>query len=450
VTAQAVERHRSAARHAFVPRGACLAALRSHDAEVLLSGPAGTGKSRAILEKVHLTCLVNPRTRCLIVRKTLASLSSTALVTWREHVVREALGAGLINFYGGSAEEPPQYRYPNGSRVMVGGMDKPTKIMSSEYDLIYVQEAIELTEADWDALSSRLRNGKLSYDQLIADTNPDTPTHWIKGRASRGDLRILESRHTDNPVLFDDAGRLTERGGAYMARLNRLTGVRRARLKDGAWVAAEGVIFEQFDAAVHLLDRFEIPAHWPRYWSVDFGFVHPFVLQCWAVDDDGRIYLYREIYMSHRRVDQHAEAILAEVTDEDGEWIEPRPTAVVCDHDAEGRATLEDRLGMSVLAADKRVTEGIQAVQRRLEPADDGRPRMFFLRDSVVERDQELVDALKPTSTIEEIPGYVWDTGGGKKPKEAPLKVEDDGCDAARYLTMELDQGFGGGFRWLS
>jgi hypothetical protein len=43
---------------------------------------------------------------------------------------------------------------------MIGGMDKPTKIMSSEYDFIYVQEAIELTETDWENLTTRLRNGR--------------------------------------------------------------------------------------------------------------------------------------------------------------------------------------------------------------------------------------------------------------------------------------------------
>ena len=40
------------------------------------------------------------------------------------------------------------YHYPNGSEVVVGGLDKPSKVMSTEYDLVYVQEAIELFEND--------------------------------------------------------------------------------------------------------------------------------------------------------------------------------------------------------------------------------------------------------------------------------------------------------------
>ena len=427
--------------HRYQARGACLAVMSCREPEVLLSGPAGTGKSRACLEKVHAACLLTPGVRALLVRKTLVSLTSTALVTWREHVAVDSLSAGLCRYYGGSTEEPAQYVFVNGSRVMLGGMDRATKIMSSEYDLIYVQEAIELTEHDWDMLSTRLRNGRLGVQQILADTNPDVPTHWLPARAARGDLRMLESRHADNPILIGEDGIPTPRGQAYLARLDRLTGVRRARLKDGKWVAAEGQIYETWDACVHLVDSFKIPPHWPRYWAVDFGFVHPFVLQCWAVDGDGRAYLYREIYQTRRRVDEHAARILAEVTGEDGVWTEPRPTSVVCDHDAEGRATLEHALGLSTTAADKRVLEGIQAVQRRLAVEDDGRPRLFVLRDARIDQDHDLVEAGKPTSTVEEFPGYVWDLGGGRKAREAPVKEEDDGMDALRYLVMELDEG---------
>jgi len=404
-----------------------------------------------------MACAMTPRVRALIIRKTQVSMTSTALVTWREHVIPDELSSGIIRYYGGSMVEPAQYIYPHGSRVMLGGMDKPTKIMSSEYDLIYVQEAIELTEADWDALSTRLRNGRLSYQQLIADTNPDKPTHWIKARAHRGDVTMLESRHSDNPILVGEDGQYTERGAQYLGRLDKLTGVRHARLRKGLWVAAEGVIYEEYDESVHLIDRFDIPKEWDRIWSVDFGFTHPFVLQCWAIDPDGRMYLYREIYHTRRRVDRHARDILAVVTDPESrtaadgtevpparwEWIEPRPSAIICDHDAESRATLSEVIGMPTRPADKRVTEGLQEMQRWLQVADDGRPRMSFMRDSVIETDQELREARAPASTVEEITGYVWD-----ERKEAPVKNEDDGMDTARYAVMSRRR-HGVSVRWL-
>lgn len=448
--------------HEYSPRGSCLEIFSRQDLEILLSGPAGTGKSMACLEKLHLICLTIPRVRGLIVRKTQASMTSTALVTWREKVAGEAIEAGVVDYYGGSQQEPAQYRYPNGSKIMLGGMDNPTKIMSSDYDLIYVQEAIELSEADWDALSSRLRNGRLHYQQLFGDTNPDAPEHWIKQREGRGDLTILESRHSDNPILVDDEGGETERGAAYLARLKRLTGVRKSRLLLGLWVSAEGAIYEEYDPAVHLIDRFEIPEDWPRYWAVDFGFVHPFVLQCWAVDPDGRMYLYRELYGTRRRVEQWARDIMREVTDPaswtdangndvdplEWVWTEPQPDRIVADHDAEGRDTLESKIGMGTVAADKRVIDGIQAVQGRLAAEDDGKPRIFFMRDSVVRRDPELVEARRPTCTTEEFGGYVWDLGAGRRPREQPRKIEDDGMDAVRYMVMELNRG-GVNVRWM-
>ncbi|MFD8075819.1 phage terminase large subunit [Streptomyces sp. NPDC059718] len=460
--------------HVYEPRGAARALFDCREPEVLLSGPAGTGKSRACLEKLHTMALVNGGMRGLIVRKTRESLGSTALVTWREHVAKEALATGLVQFYGGSAEEPPQYRYTNGSRIMIGGMDKPTKIMSSEYDVAYVQEAIELTTTDWENITTRLRNGKVSFQQLMADCNPDIPTHWLKQRCDKGATRMLHCRHEDNPRLFRPDGALTLEGQAYIGTLDRLTGVRKQRLRHGQWVAAEGLIYEGWDEAKHLLDRFDIPDSWTRWWSVDFGYTNPFVLQCWAEDPDGRLYLYREIYCTKRLVEDHAKAILREVrrcadcckSKARGhdchtceacrlEWTEPKPRAIICDHDAEDRATLQKHLGMSTVPAKKSVSDGLQAGQTRLKLADDGKPRLYILRDSLVEKDKALEASKRPTCTVEEIVGYVWDKGTAKAqadekpPKEQPLKENDHGCDCMRYVVAERDLGGRPRLRWV-
>src|SRR5690554_4449947 len=128
--------------HRFEPRGAIKQLFESRHPEVLVSGPAGTGKSRGCLEKLHMMMLVNPGARGLIVRKTLASLSSTALVTFREHVAREALDTGIVSFYGGSAQEPPQYRHANGSGSGIRGMDKGKKLISAADDAPVGQGAI--------------------------------------------------------------------------------------------------------------------------------------------------------------------------------------------------------------------------------------------------------------------------------------------------------------------
>lgn len=440
--------------HVYLPRGGCRTAYLARVPELLLAGPAGTGKSRALLERLHLMAVKYPGMRGLIVRKTLASLATTALDTWRKAVTPEAQAAGAVTYYGGSRVEPAQYKYSNGSAIMIGGMDKPTKIMSSEYDVIFVQEAIELDITDWESLTTRLRNGVVPYQLIMADTNPDAPTHWLKKRCDEGKTFLIESLHEDNPMLFATDGTVTEKGASYISKLDSLTGVRFMRLRKGMWVAAEGVIFEEYNATQHLVPRFRPPQEWPRYWSVDFGYTNPFVLQCWAKDHDGRLWMYREIYRTKRLVEDHAEDILDIVApkDERGErvWKEPQPQAIICDHDAEDRATLERHLGMGTVAAVKSVSDGLQAVASRLKLAGDGQPRIRWMRDVTVHVDQDLRDAGKPSCTIEEIPAYVW----AKKPhsddeKEEPLKENDHGCDGTRYQVMFHDGGINPQIRWM-
>lgn len=427
---------RNAARRAdirrnYQPRGYAADIQHLTNPEIVLSGPAGTGKSRANLEKINRLAWDYPGLRALIVRKTRASLTHSALYTFEAHV----LGPGNPIAEGPQRQFRQQYIYPNGSEVVIGGLDKATRIMSTEYDIIFVQEAIELTVDDWESLTTRLRSGILPYQQLIGDTNPAQPTHWLKRRANGGATLMLDTRHEDNPRLWDiEQAVWTAEGEAYIAKLDALTGHRKARLRYGKWVQAEGVVYESYEPSKHLIDRFEIPTEWRRFRVIDFGYTNPFVCQWWAVDGDGRMYLYREIYMSQRLVEDHAVQIRAYSANEHIE-------ATVADHDAEDRATLE-RHGITTQPAIKEVTSGIQAVQERLKVAGDGKPRLFLMRDALIEADEGLLESIKPTSTAEEIEGYMWEKSQeGKAAKEAPHKVDDHGMDAMRYAVMYLDAG---------
>lgn len=423
----------------YEARGAARKLLEDRSPEVVISGAAGTGKSLAALTKLFLACLMTPRIRCLIARKTAVTLSSTTLVSFDKKVAAEALASRIVYWFGGSAREPAGYRFKNGSVIVVGGLDNATKIMSSEYDLIFVDEATELTLSDWEMLGTRLRNNILSFQQQIAACNPVAPSHWIKTRSDEGPLRMLTSVHQDNPAYFTEDGRETPLGTRYLAQLGALTGVRRLRLLSGIWAAAEGLVYENWDPAVHLVAPFTPPPDWQRWWSVDFGFTNPMVVQFWAEDNDGRLYLYRELYQSKQLVEDVAKECLSLVTDKDGVWTEPQPRSIICDHDAEDRATFEKHLGLPTVAAKKGKTSGIQAVDARLKLQGDGYPRLYIARNATVSRDPVLKELGKPTSTEDEIQGYVWDTRNGRATKEEPVKEDDHGMDALRYMVAERD-----------
>ncbi len=418
----------------YLPRGAAWKLLHLQAPEVVVSGPAGTGKSVACLAKLHLCCDNIPNCRALIVRQTRASLTESALVSFENFVVPSDHPC----LRGPSRGMRRAYHYPNGSTIALGGLDKPGKVMSSEFDLVYVQEAIELKEEAWEALTTRLRNGVLPYQQLLGDTNPDRPTHWLKKRCDSGRTLLLESRHEDNPRLWDADGKAwldfarRADGTGYLDRLDALTGPRKARLRHGRWVQAEGLVYEDWDAAIHVIDAFPIPADWPRYWAIDFGFTNPLVVQWWAVDPDGRLYLYREYCRTQTLVEDAARAVRALSANE------PPPRAVVCDHDAEGRSTFTRHAGVSTQAANKKIREGIQELAARLRPAADGKPRLFVLRDALLSRDPMLAEKGLPTGLAQEIDGYVWDTSANRKHGEEPVDRDNHSLDAARYMAMHL------------
>jgi PBSX family phage terminase large subunit len=414
----------------FLPRGAAVDLLDDNvSAEVLLSGPAGTGKTRACLEKVNRICEQYPRCRVLMVRKTRRSLTQSAMVTFREKVLLQGSG---VQFHTTDQE----YRYPNQSRIVVAGLDKPDKVMSAEYDLAYVNEATDLTEDDWEKVTTRLRNGVVPFQQMIADCNPQGPRHWLRQRCLRGDTLMLESRHEDNPEYWDpQSGRWTPLGEKYIAKL---TGARKQRLRYGIWAASEGMVYEEWDPRVHVVDRYEVPLEWRRFRTIDFGYNNPFVCQWWALTPDGVLVRYREIYVTGRLVQDLGPRI---VELSEGERIE----ATICDHDAEDRATLE-RLRIRNVKARKNVSAGIQALANRLKPGAKG-PRIVFMRDSLVApaegaqiRDPVLDEAKKPCCSEEEPEGYVWQRNSdGTWSKERPVDEDNHGMDAARYMVAHLD-----------
>ncbi|MFJ6066570.1 phage terminase large subunit [Streptomyces tendae] len=430
----------------YEPRGGAKTLLSARDQEITIAGPAGTGKSLAMLQKAFYTSLMVPNCRSLIVRQTHASLTGSTLVTFEQQVAPAALAEGVVKWFGGSPRKPAAYQFANGSEILVGGLDRPEKFLSTEFSRIYVDEATQISLKALETLITRLRGNAATYRQIILACNPDHPKHWIKQRCDDGSMRMILSLHRDNPLYVHTDGTLTERGVDYMAKLDALTGVRRLRYRDGIWAAAEGLVYEGWQDAAHVIDPFGIPAEWTRWVTVDFGFTNPFVAQLWCEDPDGRLYLVREWVRTRMLVEDHATVIRDRLL-----AGHPRPRAIITDHDAEDRATLERKLGMGTQAAHKTVSDGIQAFGARLRPQGDGRPRLFVFRDALLERDPEMDAAAAPIGLAEEVLGYVWAVKPGNAGglKEEPVKLNDHSADAARYMVAARDLGGRPRVRWL-
>jgi phage terminase large subunit len=427
--------------------------------ECILEGPYETGKTRACLEKLNALLGKYKNARALMVRGTYSSLVNSAVITYEQKVLPYPPGHRRCGVEKLGKSKPELYIYPNGSVIVLGGLDNPDKFLSAEFDFVYINQAEEIPLDAYEKLVGRAtgRAGNAPYSQILSDCNPDVPTHWI---LSRDRLVRFKSRHEDNPTLYDQqTGELTAQGVISMEALDALTGVRYKRGRKGLWAGVEGMVYEEWSRDIHLIDRFEIPHSWRRIRVVDFGYTNPFVCLWIAIDEDERMYVYRQIYMSQRTVARHLVDIQIHSRGESYE-------TTICDHDAEDRATLAqhtiiddpplvERLsaagfavrnktvklqGINHQAADKRVTVGIEKMQQRLKVAGDGRPRFFVMRDSLIEVDEIIRHKFKPTTLEDEFPGYAWEQPKeGKAAKEEPGKVDDHGMDAVRYGAMYLD-----------
>lgn len=278
----------------YRPYGALRELFSSRDRELMLEGPADTGKSRGCLEKLHTAATKYPGMRGAIVRKARHTLTGTACVTFEKFVCPDGAARLWHN---------EEYRYPNKSKLVLVGMDDPGKSLSSEYDMVYIQEASELEEEDYEILTTRVtgRGAVMPYVQIIGDLNPVDPNFWLYQREARGHVRFLFVRHEDNPTITPER----------LAPLDALTGYRYKRLRLGLRVAAEGMYFDEWDPEKHICEPFTIPPDWTRWVAIDWGYDDPFCALWFARSPEPprRVYVYREIYARGLRETQQTDAI---------------------------------------------------------------------------------------------------------------------------------------------
>lgn len=179
-------------------------------------------------------------------------------------------------------------------------------------------------------------------------------------------------------------------------------------------------VYPGFDRSRHVVDV-EVGADWPRYWAVRLGYLGALVWQCWAQAPDGTLVLEHELYRSHTAAaDVAAEIVALQL---------PRAQILLCDALPDERRTFERALGRSAREPRAALGDGVQAVTRRLAEG-----RLLFAADALVGVDEQLARAARPTWTVDEAPGYVWDSE-----KEEPCHDLGPGLTCARWVVAHVD-----------
>lgn len=403
--------------------------------ELLYSGAFGAGKTRGLCLKAIYTALKYPGCRIALVRKTQKALKATTLVTLRKILPPE--------FVKEENKTDLTYTLINGSRIEGYGCDDEVRIRSLEVDDLYVDEITETTPEDWATLQFRVgRWGKKPRGQIAGATNPGTPAHYLyEWFFRRGLGRVIETETFDNRMLPPDV----------IARTKNFVGQFYDRFIRGRWIAMEGLVYEMFNPSVHVVDatleghkQHQIPREWLRYMGIDFGHNAPFVCLWAAEAPTGEVYVYREIYMSNRIVDDHAKQMLElrQTWPNDADPAHPFVEEwfnAWADHDP-GDAAVLSRNNVYTSPADKTRHTGIDTVKRYLALGPAGTPRLMFFRDMLVERDYRLLTEQRPTCLLEEIQSYQYvRSKDGSPQKDDAQKFNDHGLDALRYLVMGID-----------
>ena len=76
----------------------------------------------------------------------------------------------------------------------------------------------------------------------------------------------------------------------------------------GSWDVFAGQYFTEWSESIHVIAPFDIPSHWRRYVSLDYG-LDMLAAYCIAIDERGRAYVYRETYESGLIISDAAQAI---------------------------------------------------------------------------------------------------------------------------------------------
>lgn len=275
-----------------------LAAKTKH---VGYGGARGGGKSWAVRTKTKLLALRYPGIKQLIVRRTYKELTGNHINILRA----ECLG---IAKYNGTDK---MLTFVNGSTVefMYCARDADLDaLQGQEYDIIFLDEATQLSEYQMKAITACCRGVNNFPKRIYYTCNPGGQGHayikriFIDGRYNNNERA---EDYTFIQALVDDNAALMEAQPEYVQQLEALPEKLREAWRFGRWDVFEGQVFGEFTNApehyndrmyTHVIEPFEIPADWIIYRGFDWGYAKPFSCGWYAVDHEGRLYRFRELY----------------------------------------------------------------------------------------------------------------------------------------------------------
>ena len=261
----------------------------------VVKGSRASKKSTTIALNVICRMMEYPLANTLVVRKTASTLKDSCFAQLRWAINRLGVGA-----FWKSRVSPLELEYlPTGQRIIFRGLDDPLKITSitvphGHLCFLWCEEAFELTEDDFDRLDESLR-GELPEGYFIQCTlslNPWSSSCWIKGRffdMPKKNVLAITTTYEQNEWLSEEDKNLFEDMKKTDYQRYLVAGL-------GQWGVPTGQFFREWNEKKHLVKPFEIPREWKKFRAADWGMAKPYAVLWFAIDYDGNLWCYRELY----------------------------------------------------------------------------------------------------------------------------------------------------------
>ena len=266
-------------------------------------GGAGSGKSHIVARKILYRLLKesDAKHNFLIMRKVDKTIKKSVFTLIRNIISKWDLTS---EFDVNLTDKTIIYKL-NGSQIMFSGMDDPEKLKSIEgVTGIWMEEATEFTQEDFEQLDLRLRGVTKYPKQIILTLNPISEQHWIKRVFFDDPIQgvfTLKTTYLDNSFIDEEYKMVMENKKKTNPRYYNIYAL-------GNWGTAEGLVFSR---VTQRLIRPDEIAGLRCVQGLDFGYTNDPSAFCQSYVDEAnkRIYVYDGFYEKGMSNAEIAEAI---------------------------------------------------------------------------------------------------------------------------------------------